>query len=98
MTKKRKTIITSGPIKSTPRHEYFFKAKFSLPEPWTYEQQKNLYRELNKAIKRFEHDEEILSLLRRGQLSLAIELATDEQTLAAQDAEGKWVLKDETHD
>lgn len=96
MTKKRKLTIASGPIKPEPRHEYLFKALFSLPEPWTYEQEKNLYRELNKAIRRFEHNEEILSLLRRGQLSLAIELATDEQELAVQDTEGKWVLKEET--
>ena len=96
MTEKRKTIITSGPIKPKPRHEYLFKALFSLPEPWTYEQEKSLYRELNKALRRFEHDEEILSLLRRGELDLAVELATDEQELAMQDAEGKWVLKEET--
>lgn len=77
------------------RYEYLFQARFSLPEPWKgYEQERRLDRELRKAIERFANGEKIISLLNRGlRFERAIELATG-QTLANQNEDCKWELKE----
>lgn len=89
-----KNFITSWK-EPEKRYEYLFKARFSLPEPWKgYEQERRLDRELRKAIERFAKGEKIISLLSRGlYFERAIELAT-EQTLADQNEDGRWELKE----